>query len=216
MAHSNAVSMSEVDPDFWDIMSRVPFITVGSEFLVSSLHVVVDVVQDRREKKCFSYAVTSTASWVKNFLNDKYGKVNNVFSRPSSRARLSTKCFIGIFLPNPHTRSIYPHFTNRKIELPRGEGVELIRGEWYVSKGSFTSALVMVTVEWKGNVLNHIKWSGSQSLSSLKATGLAVTAQGKTEIKPKSLVDFQTMAVHWWLASVGSNKLKIESERKIS
>ena len=62
MAHSNAVSMSEVDPDFWDIMSRVPFITVGSEFLVSSLHVVVDVVQDRREKKCFSYAVTSTAS----------------------------------------------------------------------------------------------------------------------------------------------------------
>lgn len=167
-------------------------------------------------KRSVFYVVTSTDSWVKNFLNDKYGKVNNVFSRPSSRARLSTKCSIGIFLPNPHTRSIYPHFTNGKIELLRDEGVELIRGEWYVSKGSVTSALVMVAVEWKGNVLNHIKWSGSQSVSALKSTGLAVTAQGKTEIKPKSLVNFQTVAVHWWLASVGSNKLKIESEGKIS
>lgn len=53
LAHTKAVSMSEVDPDFWDIMSRVPFITVGSEFLVSSLHVVVDGVRDQREKKCF-------------------------------------------------------------------------------------------------------------------------------------------------------------------
>lgn len=47
--------------------------------------------------------------------------VNNLFSRPSSRAILHTKCFTSIFLSKPHTRSIYPHFTNAKTEVPRGE-----------------------------------------------------------------------------------------------
>ena len=42
--------------------------------------------------------------------------INNLFSRPSSRANLHTKCFTGIFLSKPHTRSIYPHFTNAKTE----------------------------------------------------------------------------------------------------